>query len=173
MSYDGFSHYGIKIYAGFDKQKEIVGKTINNRNDYDFSKITEYSKKNNIEVAIFCVPIEEAQDVANLVTNNGVKAIYYFSPIYLIVNDYVIIENIDIASSISFLSAKLKMEIRPKMKEANKTNNVEVNPSDEVNLLVENPQKAFDEFMLLDKLRLIILQQNVSVAGLDNHGSLA
>ena len=92
-----------------------------------------------------------------LVTNNGVKAIYYFSPIYLIVNDDVIIENIAIASSISFLSAKLKMEIRPKMKEANKTSNVEVNPSDEVNLLVENVQKALDEFMLLDKLRLIIL----------------
>lgn len=59
-----------------------------------------------------------------LVTNNGVKAICNFSLIYLKVNDDVIIENIDIASSISFLSAKLKMEIRPKMKEANKTNNV-------------------------------------------------
>jgi NADH/NAD ratio-sensing transcriptional regulator Rex len=65
MSYDDFSHYGIKICAGFDKQKEIVGKTINYINDYDFSKISEYSKKNNIEVAIFCVPIEEAKDVAN------------------------------------------------------------------------------------------------------------
>lgn len=157
MSYDDFSHYGIKICAGFDKDKEIFRKNINNINDYAFSKISEYSKKNNIEVAIFCVPIEESQDIANLVTNNGVKAIYYYSPIYLIVNDYAIIENIAIASSISFLSAKLKMERRPKMKEANKTNNVEVNPTDEVNLLVENPQKAFDEFMLLDKLRLIIL----------------
>ena len=155
MSYDDFSHYGIKICV--DKDKEIFRKNINNINVYAFSKISEYSKKNNIEVAIICVPIEEAQEVANLVTNNGVKAIYNFSPIYLIVNDDVIIENIDIASSIAFLSAKLKIERRPKMKEANKTNNVEVNPTDEVNLLVENPQKALDEFMQLDKLRLIIL----------------
>lgn len=65
MSYDDFSDYGIKICAGFDKQKEIVGKNINNINVYAFSTISEYSKKNNIEVAIFCVPIEEAQDVAN------------------------------------------------------------------------------------------------------------
>ena len=110
MSYAGFNHYGIKICAGFDKDKELIGKKFNSINVYDYELISDFIKENNIEVAIICVPIDEAQKVVDLVTDNGVKAIYNFSPVFLIVKDDVIIENIDIASSIAFLSAKLKMK---------------------------------------------------------------
>ena len=59
------------------------------------------------------------------------------------------------------------------MKEANKTSNGEINPTAEVNLLVENAQKALDEFMLLDQAKIDYIVAKCSVAGLDNHGTLA
>ena len=52
-------------------------------------------------------------------------------------------------------------------------NEVAILAAKEVNSLVEKAQVALDEFMLLDQEKIDYIVAKCSVAGLDNHGSLA
>lgn len=107
LSYKGFDDYGIEIVAAFDSSIKVIGKKINNIQVYSIDEIKNFK---NIGVAIISVPKDSAQEIADLVVKNGIKAIYNFSPIYLVVEDGVIVETVDIASSIAYLSAKRRLK---------------------------------------------------------------
>lgn len=107
LSYKGFDNYGIEIVAAFDLSTKLIGKSINDIQIHSIDKIKDFK---NVEVAIICVPKENAQETADLVVSCGIKAIYNFSPIYLVVDDDVIVETVDIASSIAYLSAKKRLK---------------------------------------------------------------
>lgn len=107
LSYKGFTDYGIELVAAFDISSNVIDKKINNIPVYSIDKIKDFK---NIEVAILSVPKESAQEIADLVVKSGIKAIYNFSPIYLVVNDDVLVETVDIASSIAYLSAKRRLK---------------------------------------------------------------
>lgn len=107
LSYKGFDDYGIEIVAAFDSSIKVIGKKINNIQVYSIDEITKFK---DIGVAIISVPKDSAQEIADLVVKNGIKAIYNFSPIYLVVEDGVIVETVDIASSIAYLSAKRRLK---------------------------------------------------------------
>ena len=106
LCFKGFSNYSIKIVAAYDKDPNVIGTKVNDIPVYD---IKELKKDHSIGVAIIAVPGEQAQSVADLVINNGIKAIYNLSPVYLVANDDVIIETLDMASSIAYLLRKLKL----------------------------------------------------------------
>ena len=107
LSYKGFDDYGIEIVAAFDSSIKVIGKKINNIQVYSIDEITEFK---DIGVAIISVPKDSAQEIADLVVKSGIKAIYNFSPIYLVVDDGVLVETVDIASSIAYLSAKRRLK---------------------------------------------------------------
>lgn len=106
LSFDGFNNYATKIVAAYDTSPELIGKTINDIPIYD---IKDINIDKHISVAIIAVPSAAAQEVADIVTSKGIKAIYNFSPIYLVVKKDVIVETIDIASSIAYMTRKLKL----------------------------------------------------------------
>lgn len=106
LSFKGFSNYSISIVAAYDKDPKVIGTKVNNIPIYD---IKDLKKDNSIGVAIIAVPSEQAQSTADLVIKNGIKAIYNLSPVYLVAGDDVIIETLDIASSIAYLLRKLKL----------------------------------------------------------------
>ena len=107
LSYKGFDDYGIEIVAAFDSSIKVIGKKINNIQVYSIDEIKNFK---NIGVAIISVPKDSAQEIADLVVKSGIKAIYNFSPIYLVVDDGVLVETVDIASSIAYLSAKRRLK---------------------------------------------------------------
>ena len=107
LSYKGFDDYGIEIVAAFDSSIKVIGKKINNIQVYSIDEITKFK---DIGVAIISVPKDSAQEIADLVVKSGIKAIYNFSPIYLVVDDGVLVETVDIASSIAYLSAKRRLK---------------------------------------------------------------
>ncbi len=107
LSYKGFDDYGIEIVAAFDSSIKVIGKKINNIQVYSIDEITKFK---DIGVAIISVPKDNAQEIADLVVKSGIKAIYNFSPIYLVVDDGVLVETVDIASSIAYLSAKRRLK---------------------------------------------------------------
>jgi len=108
INYKGFADLGLNILAGFDDNPNIVGLTINNKKIYSVDKMENLIPRLNVQIAILTVPLEEAQKMAEKLIKIGIKAIWNFAPVHLEVPDEVVVENVNLASSLAVLSHKLK-----------------------------------------------------------------
>ena len=108
LNYKGFTELGISIQAAFDVDSRIVDQAINGKPVFHFDKIKALVPKLNARIAIITVPVESANEVANRLVEAGIKAIWNFSPIHLNVDNNIIVENVNLASSLAVLSSKLK-----------------------------------------------------------------
>ena len=62
----------------------------------------------NVHIGIITVPEEQAQAVCDLLVQSGVKAIWNFAPVHLNVPKEIIVQNVNMASSLAILSHQLK-----------------------------------------------------------------
>jgi len=73
-------------------------------------ELDSFLQREKINIAIICVPKNRAQGVADVVTRNGVKGIWNFAPIDLVVPEGVIVENVNLTESLFTLSYLMKEE---------------------------------------------------------------
>ncbi len=105
LSYSGFGEYGINVVAGFDIDPSLTGKRVAGIEIYDIGRLEETVRKHSVTTAVLATKKHCAQELADRLTAAGIRAIYNFVPLYLLVDKKkVSVENIDIASSIAFLS---------------------------------------------------------------------
>jgi redox-sensing transcriptional repressor len=88
------------IVAGFDTDKEKIGTFILQCKCYALDKMKEVASKHNILCGIITVPYEEAQNIAGLMVDAGIKGIINFAPARIKVPEHVFVEYIDISLSI-------------------------------------------------------------------------
>lgn len=108
LAYQGFAKYGLDIVAAFDNNIEKIGMKISDRNIYSLDSLEDVCSTCDVSIGIITVPAAAAQEVCNRLVRMGVKAIWNFAPIKLDVNDSVIVQNENMASSLAVLSTKLK-----------------------------------------------------------------
>lgn len=102
--YEGFVSYGLNIVALFDNDPEKIGKLFDNKEVYPLTKLESIIKKRNIKMAVITTPAKGAQEVANIITKAGVKAIWNFAPTLIKVPDDVFVWNENLAASFITLS---------------------------------------------------------------------
>lgn len=110
MNYNGFASFGLKIVAGFDVKKELIGTKINDIPIYDLYSLQNIVTNLKVKIAILVVPGDAAQTVSNQLVNCGIKAIWNFVPLHIDVPEDVVIENVNLASSLAVLSHKLNFK---------------------------------------------------------------
>ena len=71
------------------------------------SDLPFFMKENNIEIAILTLPKNKARDMAEILIENGIKAIWNFAHIDLDTPDDVIVENVHLSESLMTLSYNL------------------------------------------------------------------
>ena len=120
LSYQRFNDWGLNISAGFDINPELIGTVVNNIHVYSLDQLQEIVKSKHAEIAIITVPAEAAQHVVDLVIAAGIKAIWNFSPTHLNVPKNIILQNENMASSLSLLNYHLKVS-KQKIKKPRKT----------------------------------------------------
>lgn len=81
--YDNFASYGLNVLALFDNDTLKINLTVNNKQVFHISKLTDLTKRLNVEIAILTVPRQVAQDTAEFLINSGIKYIWNFSPCVL------------------------------------------------------------------------------------------
>lgn len=108
LSYKGFENYGLNIVAAFDNNKKIVNTEINGKKIINIDKLAGIVKKLSVHLGIITVPKENAQEVCDLMVSAGIKAIWNFAPLHLIVPKNVVLMNEDLAATLAILSNKLK-----------------------------------------------------------------
>lgn len=88
-NYDGFREHGFNISAVFDADPSKIGLTIAGQRVSPVHRIAEMLPQMGVEMAILAVPAHAAQKVADALVLAGIKAIWNFAPVRLIVPEHI------------------------------------------------------------------------------------
>ena len=107
LDYDGFEEFGLNIMAGFDilssEKMSQSGKPI-----YPISRLEAFCKCYDVHIGIITVPARSAQSVCDQLVSCGVSAIWNFAPVHLSVPNHVVIQNENLAVSLTSLNLQLR-----------------------------------------------------------------
>ena len=107
LSFKGFDDYGLDIVAGFDIDPSLTGGTVNDKPIYSIFNLDNKIKELGVDVAIVATPKDVTQEIVNKLINSGIKAIWNFVPIHLVVPENIIVENMDLARSLAVFFHKI------------------------------------------------------------------
>jgi redox-sensing transcriptional repressor len=107
LGYRKFEQCGLKIVAAFDLDPSKIGQRIHGKHVLALDKLANLAERMHIFLGIITVPASEAQAVADLMVEGGIRAIWNFAPVRLRVPDHVIVHNEDLYCSLAALSQKL------------------------------------------------------------------
>lgn len=107
-NYKGFQDAGFNVLSLFDRNPRVIGLKIRDIEVRDIDILEDFIVENNIEIGIITVPMDNAQHIADRYVKAGIKGIWNFAPIDLIVPDNIIIENVRLNESLFILSYFLK-----------------------------------------------------------------
>lgn len=111
LNYPNFKEMGLEIVAGFDTDPKKIGKSISNKPIYDFKELEKKISELNCQIAIITVPASLAQEVVNKCLSYGIRGIWNFAPTHINVPSNVVIENVNLSSSLAVLSHRLNEEL--------------------------------------------------------------
>lgn len=103
-NYTSFDKLGFKLEGIFDANPKLVGIKIRDIEIEDIDDMPKFLRENRIDIGIICVPRVNAQKVADMLVNNGVKGIWNFAPVDLAVSEEVIVENVHLSESLLTLT---------------------------------------------------------------------
>ena len=101
-NYVDFEKRGFKLLGIFDVNPVLEGIAVRGIEIQMISNLPFFLRENNIEIAILTLPKNKAKDMADILIENGIKAIWNFAHIDLDTPDDVIVENVHLSESISF-----------------------------------------------------------------------
>lgn len=112
LGYKGFNDLGLDIAAAFDSDLQKVGRPIHGKQVYPLNKLAPLALRNGVLIGILAVPRAAAQDVAQVMTAAGIRAIWNFTPARLMVPPSIIVQDENLASSLAVLSKRLAQNIQ-------------------------------------------------------------
>lgn len=108
LGYPGFARCGFEIVAGFDNNPDKIGTTIHDKKILPVEKLSSLCQRLHIEMGIITTPPDQAQSIADVMVNSGIKGIWNFSPAVLKVPKTVMVQQEDLISSLVILQKKLQ-----------------------------------------------------------------
>lgn len=112
LGYRGFREHGLDIIAAFDLDPAKIGESIHGKRVMPMQKLGDLARRMHVHLGIITTPAEGAQDAADLMAAGGIKAIWNFAPVSLKLPPGVIVENVQLSSSLAVLSSKLAEALR-------------------------------------------------------------
>lgn len=110
LGYEGFRDYGLNIVAAFDVNQAKIGLEVHGKCILGMEKLADMVGRMHIRIGVLSVPSAVAQQVCDKMVSSGIKAIWNFTPMMLNVPPTLIVENVNLASSLAVLSNKLSSE---------------------------------------------------------------
>ena len=106
-NYVEFEKRGFKLVGIFDVNPVLEGIAVRGIEIQMISDLPFFLKENNVEIAILTLPKNKAIDMADILIENGIKAIWNFAHVDLDTPDGVIVENVHLSESLMTLSSNL------------------------------------------------------------------
>jgi redox-sensing transcriptional repressor len=108
LGYEKFRQLGFKLVAAFDTDPYKVGHSIAGREVLHLDSMVELARRLHIHLGVIATPSVAAQNVADLMVEGGIRAIWNFAPVHLRVPEFVILQNEDLYHSLASLSFRLE-----------------------------------------------------------------
>lgn len=108
LDYSGFSEYGLNVLAAFDTTVTSTELSQSRKPILPASGLSHYLNEYAVSIGVIAVPAQAAQEVCDLLCQNGIKAIWCFAPCKLKVPDEVAIRYENMALSLAHLKAQIK-----------------------------------------------------------------
>lgn len=108
LGYKGFSGLGLNIIAAFDQSPSKIGKKVRGREVMHVDRLLDLTPRMHVHVGVVAVPAESAQQVAELMVQSGILAIWNFAPVKLVVPEGIIVERADFSTSLAALTSRLR-----------------------------------------------------------------
>jgi redox-sensing transcriptional repressor len=112
LGYSGFHHHGLRIVAAFDDDPKRIGRKVTGVPVHATGEIATVVRNLSVALGILTVPPEAAQSVTDAMVAGGVRGIWNFTTVQLVVPDGVMVKREDLAASLAVLSHRLRAEAR-------------------------------------------------------------
>ena len=109
MQDHGLVNYGLNIVAGFDVRTDVIGETIGGLPVYAIGQLNEWQREHGVSIAIITVPVEKAQEVADLAIASGMTALWNFTPYRIKAPVDVVIANTSIYAHLAIIYNRMHM----------------------------------------------------------------
>ena len=106
-NYVKFEKRGLKVVGIFDINPVLKGISIRGNEIRMMDELPEFLRENDVQIATLTLPKAYAEETANLLVENGIKAIWNFAHLDLAVPEDVIVENVHLSESLMRLSYNL------------------------------------------------------------------
>lgn len=108
-NYVNFENRGFKLVGIFDVNPALTGEKIRGIEIRPMSEIPDFLKSTKVEIATLTLPKDAVKEMAELLVDNGIKALWNFAHIdlNLYVPRNVMVENVHLSDSLMRLSYKL------------------------------------------------------------------
>ena len=104
INYSDFEKRGFIIKGIFDNNPKLKGTKIRGIEVMMIDELTDFIRENAIEIVALTIPKEAAKQIARVVADAGIKAIWNFAHTDLNLPDDVIVENVHLSESLMRLS---------------------------------------------------------------------
>lgn len=104
----GLSQYGLEIIAGFDVNPSLTGKSINGIPVYPIGDFFRLQKELDVSIGILTVPVDKAQEVAELMVKGGLKAVWNFTPFRIHMPKHIVVQNTSIYAHLALMFNRLE-----------------------------------------------------------------
>lgn len=103
-----FEKRGVDIVAIFDKDENLVGKTVNGIPVIHIDDFEKFCSSNPVDMAVFTLPKDYALEMAQRVADAGISGIWNFTSQELdSLDDRLVIENVHLGDSLMTLNYRL------------------------------------------------------------------
>ncbi len=104
----GLEHYGLNIVAGFDVRGDVIGQRLGDVPIYNISQLADWQREHRVSIAILTVPVEKAQEVADLAVSSGMTALWNFTPYRIKTPEGVAIANTSIYAHLAIIYNRMQ-----------------------------------------------------------------
>ena len=103
-NYIKFEKRGFVIIGLFDVNPALKGISVRGIKVRMLDELEDFLKENQVDIATLTLPKEKADEVANMLVDLGINAIWNFAHLYLQLPDHVVVENVHLSDSLMQLS---------------------------------------------------------------------
>lgn len=98
--YTEFERSGFNVIGLFDTDEDLIGTEIKDVKINDMKELTSFQQDYQPDIAILAAPGPVAQDICDILVENGIKGIWNFAPVDLKLPEEVILENVHLDESL-------------------------------------------------------------------------
>ena len=106
----GLERFGLNIVAGFDINPSVVGTTIKNVPIFHIDELARRIAAYRAGIAIVAVPVDVAQQTADMAVSAGVRALWNFTPFRILARPGIVIQNTSIYAHLAVMYNRLSSQ---------------------------------------------------------------